>query len=103
MKTIMNDIDAHLRTRLRVIIWKQWKAPKKRQWGLQKLGIGKEHAKLTCILYSLKLSYLNDIGKDAGSFLEDYDMFCIAICDDSILIPMPVSVPDAAYDSKLTV
>lgn len=47
MRTVMNDIDAHLRTRLRVIIWKQWKAPSKRQWGLQKLGIGKDLAKQT--------------------------------------------------------
>ena len=47
MKTVMNDIDAHLRTRLRVIIWKQWKVPGKRQWGLQKLGIGKDPAKQT--------------------------------------------------------
>ena len=47
MKTAMNDIDAHLRTRLRVIIWKQWKVPKKRQWGLQKLGIGKDLARMT--------------------------------------------------------
>lgn len=47
MKTVMKDIDAHLRTRLRVIIWKQWKVPGKRQWGLQKLGIGKELAKQT--------------------------------------------------------
>lgn len=47
MKTTMNDIDAHMRTRLRVIIWKQWKMPKKRQWGLQKLGIGKDLAKQT--------------------------------------------------------
>ena len=47
MKTVMNDIDAHLRTRLRVIIWKQWKVPCKRQWGLQKLGIGKALAKQT--------------------------------------------------------
>lgn len=47
MKTVMNDIDAHLRTRLRVIIWKQWKVPCKRQWGLQKLGIGKVLAKQT--------------------------------------------------------
>lgn len=47
MKTTMNDIDAHLRTRLRVIIWKQWKVPKKRQWGLQKLGIEKDLARLT--------------------------------------------------------
>ena len=47
MKTIMKDIDAHLRTRLRVIIWKQWKVAKKRQWGLQKLGIGKDVARQT--------------------------------------------------------
>ena len=47
MKTAMTETDAHLRTRLRVIIWKQWKVPSKRQWGLQKLGIGKDLAKLT--------------------------------------------------------
>lgn len=47
MKTGMKEIDAHLRTRLRVIIWKQWKVPGKRQWGLQKLGIGKDLAKQT--------------------------------------------------------
>lgn len=47
MKTAMTAIDAHLRTRLRVIIWKQWKVPKKRQWGLQKLGVGKDLARLT--------------------------------------------------------
>ena len=47
MKTAMTDIDAHLRTRLRVNIWKQWKVPSKRQWGLQKLGIGKDLARLT--------------------------------------------------------
>ena len=47
MKTSMKDVDAHLRTRLRVIIWKQWKVPKKRQWGLEKLGIGKDLARQT--------------------------------------------------------
>ena len=47
MKTAMAEVDAHLRTRLRVIIWKQWKVPKKRQWGLQKLGVGKNLARLT--------------------------------------------------------
>jgi len=47
MKTAMNDIDTHLRTRLRVIIWKQWKVPKKRQWGLQKLGKHKDSARVT--------------------------------------------------------
>ena len=47
MKMVMTEIDAHLRTRLRVIVWKQWKVPKKRQWGLQKLGVNKDLARLT--------------------------------------------------------
>lgn len=47
MKTAMAEIDAHLRARLRVIIWKQWKVAKKWQWGLQKLGIEPYWAKRT--------------------------------------------------------
>lgn len=47
MKTIMRSMDAHLRTQLRMIIWKQWKVPSKRQWGLQKLGVNKELARVT--------------------------------------------------------
>ena len=47
MKTIMTDIDAHLRTRLRIILWKNWKVPSRRQWALQKLGIDKDLARLT--------------------------------------------------------
>lgn len=39
MKTILQKIDEHLRTMIRVIIWKQWKVPKKRLWGLKKLGV----------------------------------------------------------------
>jgi group II intron reverse transcriptase/maturase len=50
MKKVLTDIDAHLRTRLRVIIWKQWKVPSKRQWGLQKLGIGKDRARQTAYM-----------------------------------------------------
>ena len=41
MKTKLQDIDEHLRTQLRVIIWKQWKTAKKREWGLLKLGVEK--------------------------------------------------------------
>lgn len=44
-KTVMAEIDAHLRTGLRIIIWKQWKELKKRQWGLQEPGIGKDPAR----------------------------------------------------------
>lgn len=47
MKAVMTDIDAHLRTRLRVILWKNWKVPSKRQWALQKLGVNKDLARLT--------------------------------------------------------
>ena len=38
MKTQMKSIDEHLRTMMRIIIWKQWKGPSKREWGLKKLG-----------------------------------------------------------------
>ena len=38
MKTAMTEIDAHLRTRLSIIIWKQWKVSEKRHWGLQEFG-----------------------------------------------------------------
>lgn len=31
----------------RIIIWKQWKVAKKRQWGLQKLGVDKDLARCT--------------------------------------------------------
>ena len=47
MKNKMEKIDEHLRTMLRKVIWKQWKTPKKRAWGLRKLGIANELAKLT--------------------------------------------------------
>ena len=44
MKKVMSRIDKHLRTRIRIIIWKQWKVPKKRRYGLQKLGVEKKEA-----------------------------------------------------------
>ena len=39
MKNQMKSIDEHLRTMMRIIIWKQWKVPSKREWGLKKLGV----------------------------------------------------------------
>lgn len=47
MKGKMGKIDEHLRTMLRKVIWKQWKTPKKRAWGLRKLGVSNDLAKLT--------------------------------------------------------
>ena len=41
MKTAMTKVDEHLRTRIRVIIWKQWKKKSRRLWGLLKLGVPK--------------------------------------------------------------
>ena len=38
MKNNLHSIDEHLRTQIRVIIWKQWKVTSKRLWGLLKLG-----------------------------------------------------------------
>lgn len=47
MNTWMEKIDEHLRTQLRIVLWKQWKVPTKRQWALQKLGVKKDLARLT--------------------------------------------------------
>lgn len=38
MKNNLIRIDGHLRTRMRIVIWKQWKTSQKRYWGLRKLG-----------------------------------------------------------------
>ena len=38
MKQVLTEIDGHLRTRMRIVIWKQWKKSSKRYWGLRKLG-----------------------------------------------------------------
>lgn len=45
MKKLMTRIDEKLRSRIRVIIWKQWKVPRKQIKSLIKLGIPKEEAK----------------------------------------------------------
>ncbi len=47
MKLKMDKIDEHLRTMLRKVIWKQWKTPQRRAWGLRKLGIDSDLARLT--------------------------------------------------------
>ena len=38
MKECLRKIDEHLRTRMRIVVWKQWKTREKRIWGLRKLG-----------------------------------------------------------------
>ncbi|MBY6088726.1 group II intron reverse transcriptase/maturase [Priestia flexa] len=45
MKKAMTKIDRKLRSRIRVIIWKQWKVSKKQIKSLVQLGIPKEEAK----------------------------------------------------------
>ena len=47
MKQKLHSIDEHLRMQIRVIIWKQWKVPSKRLWGLLKLGVPKWIAQKT--------------------------------------------------------
>lgn len=44
MKNAIQEIDKHLRTRIRAIIWKQWKTPNKKQYGLEKLGVRQDIA-----------------------------------------------------------
>lgn len=44
MKKAIQEIDEHLRTRIRAVIWKQWKIPKKREECLEKLGLRQDIA-----------------------------------------------------------
>ena len=44
MEKKIKKIDEHLRTRIRVIIWKQWKKVIKRQRALEQLGVERELA-----------------------------------------------------------
>lgn len=39
MKNAIEEIDQHLRTRIRVIIWKQWKKPQRKEKALKQLGV----------------------------------------------------------------
>ena len=51
MKGQLTRIDEHLRTRMRIVIWKQWKTSQKRYWGLRKLGAPEWMAKKTVAFY----------------------------------------------------
>ena len=46
MGWILPSIDSRLRTRIRVIIWKQWKVPKKRYESLRRLGASPRSARI---------------------------------------------------------
>jgi len=46
MKRILATMDGRLRMRIRVIIWKQWKVPKKRYASLRKMGASHRSARI---------------------------------------------------------
>lgn len=70
MKKRLTAIDEHLRTMIRVVVWKQWKVPSARQRGLMKLGIDKDLARLTAYVgdhyqfVALKTCLMQAISKD---------------------------------------
>ena len=47
MKTLCKEMDARIRCRLRMCIWKQWKTPQNRINNLIKLGVDKDTARIT--------------------------------------------------------
>ena len=51
MKIVLTEIDKHLRNRMRIVIWKQWKKSSKRYWGLRKLGAPEWMAKQSVALH----------------------------------------------------
>lgn len=51
MRQQLIRIDKHLRNRMRIVIWKQWKTSQKRYWGLRKLGAPEWMAKQSVGFY----------------------------------------------------
>ena len=45
MKIFLKEVDKHLRTRIRMIIWKMWKLPKTREDNFVKCGYSREEAR----------------------------------------------------------
>ncbi len=64
MRKAMQRIDEHLRVQMIVIIWKQWKVPSKREWGLKKLGVkGWIAHEMSYIKGYMKVAHLPQIKK----------------------------------------
>ena len=64
MKKVMREIDGHLRVMIIIVIWKQWKVPKKREWGLKKLGVNPWSAHmLSYVKGYMKMAHLAPIKK----------------------------------------
>ena len=64
MKNVMRSIDEHLRVQMIVIIWKQWKVPSKREWGLRRLGVkGWIAHEMSYIKGYMKVAHLPQIKK----------------------------------------
>jgi len=69
MKTVLSKVDEHLRRRIRVVIWKQWKTIRKRYDSLRQLGAGHELAYKTancrksyqyvCVTYAIHSTITN--------------------------------------------
>ena len=65
MKEQLRKIDEHLRTRMRIVIWKQWKTRAKRYWGLRKLGAPEWVAKKSVAFHD----HYQAVAKTAGLHL----------------------------------
>jgi group II intron reverse transcriptase/maturase len=75
-------IDSRLRSRIRVIIWKQWKSIRKREWGLMKLGCQK---KLAHSYACARQSYVRCADTFLNKFITNFKLKqrgLICICDE---------------------
>ena len=91
MKSKLKRFSDQLRTRLRIICWKMWKVPKKRQWALMKMGVGKDLARLiaycgnryyfvatkTCLVRAITKERLTKTG-----LVDPYDYYTSRSCVD---------------------
>ena len=71
MKNQMIAIDKHLRNRMRIVIWKQWKTSQKRYWGLRKLGAPEWMAKKSVAFHD----HYQAVAKTTGLHLISKEIF----------------------------
>jgi RNA-directed DNA polymerase len=65
MKNNLIRIDGHLRTRMRIVIWKQWKTSKKRWWGLRKL-VTERTSRCNMVILVMRNSWINHMNVCIG-------------------------------------
>ena len=82
MKFFLKEVDEHLRTRIRMIIWKMWKLPKTREDNLVKCGYSREEARGLAMggsIYKFKFKLNSNLGRRLILFVLSFYLVLIML------------------------